>query len=38
MLKSIATGRSGCTAKPENKANHNTDYIVSDLIDVFGDD
>ena len=38
MLKSIATARSECTAKHENKANHNTDYIVSDLIDFYGDD
>ena len=33
MLKRIATPRSKCTAKHENKANRNTDYIVSDLID-----
>ena len=38
MLKSIATARSECTAKHENKANHNTDYIFSDLIDFYGDD
>ena len=38
MLKSIATARSECTAKHDNKANHSTDYIVSDLIDFFGDD
>ena len=38
MLKSIATARSECTAKHENKASRNTDYIVSDLIDFFGDD
>ena len=38
MLKSIATARSECTAKHENKAGSNTDYIVSDLIDFFGDD
>ena len=38
MLKSIAMARSECTAKHENKANHNTGYIVSDLIDFFGDD
>ena len=38
MLKSIATARSECTAKYEKKANHNTDYIVSDLMDFFGDD
>ena len=37
MLKSIATVRGECTAKQENKANHNTDYIVSDLIEFFGD-
>ena len=34
MLKSIATARSECTAKQEN----NTDYIVPDLIEAFGDD
>ena len=33
MLKSIATARSECTAKYENKASYNTDYIVPDLID-----
>ena len=33
MLKSIATTRSECTAKHENKASCNTDYIVPDLID-----
>ena len=38
MLKSITTARSECTAKHENKANFNTDYIVPDLIDFFGDD
>ena len=38
ILKSIATARSECTAKHENKAGNNTDYIVSDLIDFFGDD
>ena len=38
MLKSIATTRSECTAKQENKANYNTDYIVPDLIDFFGND
>ena len=32
MLKSIATARSECTVKHENKASHNTDYIVPDLI------
>ena len=35
MLKSIATARSECTAKQENKASYNADYIVSDLIDLF---
>ena len=35
MLKSIAMARSECTAKHENKANHNTDYLVSDLTDFF---
>ena len=38
MLKSIATTRSECRAKHENKANYNRDYIVPDLIDFFGDD
>ena len=38
MLKSIATTRGECTAKHENKANYNRDYIVPDLIDFFGDD
>ena len=38
MLKSIATARSECTAKQENKGNYNTYYIVPDLIDFFGSD
>ena len=38
MLKSIATAHSERTAKQENKASYNTDYIVPDLIDFFGDD
>ena len=38
MLKSITTARSECTAKQEDKASYNTDYIVADLIDFFGDD
>ena len=33
MLKNIATTRSECTAKHENKASYNTDQIVTDLID-----
>ena len=33
MLKSIATARSECTIKQENKASYNTDYIVPHLID-----
>ena len=37
MLKSIATARRECTAKQENKASYNTDYIVPDLIDFIGD-
>ena len=37
MLKSIATSRSECTAKHENEVSYNTDYIVSDFTDVFGD-
>ena len=35
MLKSIATARTECTAKHENKASHNTKYIIPDLIDFF---
>ena len=38
MLESIAATRSERTAKRENKASCNTDYIVPDLIDFFGDD
>ena len=38
MLKSIATARSECTAKLGNKTSYNTDFIVLDLIDFFGDD
>ena len=38
MSKSIATARSECTKKHENKASYNTAYIVPDLIDLFGDD
>ena len=38
MLKSIATARSERTAKHENKASYDTDYIVPDLIDFFGND
>ena len=38
MLKNIATTHSECTAKQENKTSYNTDYMVSDLIDFFGDD
>ena len=37
MLKSIATTRSNCTAKLE-KGSYNTDYIIPDLIDFFGND
>ena len=35
MLKNIATTRSKSTAKQENKASYNTDYIVPNLIDFF---
>ena len=35
MLKIIATARSDCTAKQENKASYNTHCIVRDLIDLF---
>ena len=38
MLKSIAVAHSESTAKHENKASCNTDYIVPDLIDFFGND
>ena len=38
MLKSVATAGRECTTKRENNASHNTDYIVLDLIDFFGDD
>ena len=38
MLKSIATARSESTAKYEKKASYNTDYVIPDLIDFFGDD
>ena len=37
MLKSIATARSECTVKHENNASYNSDYIVPNLIDFFGD-
>ena len=37
-VENIATARSGFTANHKNKAGHNTDYIVPDLIDFFGDD
>ena len=37
MLKNIATTRSECTAKHKTKASYNTDYIVPDMIDFFGD-
>ena len=38
MLKSIATARSECTEKQENKASYNTYYIALDLIDFFDGD
>ena len=38
MLKSIATSSAQCIKKHENNASYNTDYIVADLIDFFGDD
>ena len=38
MLKSIATARSECTAKQENKTSYNTYYIVPDLVDFFSND
>ena len=33
MLKIIATARSECTAKKENKASYNTYYIVPAMIE-----
>ena len=38
MLENIASALTECTAKHENKASYNLDYVVSDLIHVFGDD
>ena len=38
MVKSTVMACSECTAKQENMASYNTDYIVPDLIDFFGDD
>ena len=38
MLRCIATAHSECTAKQENEASYNTDYIVPDLTDFFGND
>ena len=38
MFKSITKARSECTAKQENKASYNADYIVPNLIDYIGDD
>ena len=38
LLKKFATASSKCTTKHKNKASYNTGYIVSDLIDFFGDD
>ena len=38
MLKSIETARNDSTVKLENKVTYNTDYIVPDLIEFFGDD
>ena len=37
-VENIATARSECTGKHENKASYNTDYIAPDLINFFGDD
>ena len=36
--KNIATARTECTTKHENKASYNTDYLVPDLIEFFGND
>ena len=42
MLKSIATSRSECLGKQENKViaiiSYNTDYIAPDSIDFFGEE
>ena len=38
MLKIIATTRSECTVKLENKVSYNTDYFVPDLIGFFNND
>ena len=38
MLKRIAAARSECASRYENKASYNTDYIVPNFIDYFGDD
>ena len=40
MLESIATAHSGCTTKHEKqgKLQYNTDYIIPDLIYLFGND
>lgn len=37
-LKSIATARNESTTKQENKVIESTDYTVSDLIVIFGND
>ena len=37
MLKNIATARSECTTKHENKASYSTNYNVYDLIIFFDD-
>ena len=38
LLTSFATACSECTFKQEKKANYNTDHLVPNLIDFFGDD
>ena len=38
MWENIATARSDCIAKQENKASYSTDYIVPDLIECFSVD
>ena len=37
-VESIATARSECTAKHENNASYNIDYIILDLVDFLGND
>ena len=38
MLKNIATAQSECTTQHKNMVSYNTDYIIPNFIDFFGDD